>query len=179
MPPAQAGRPAATSSAAERLRAVLVPVVERTGYDLDVVTVTGVGRRRVVRLVVDGDEALDLDAIAEVSRAVSDELDAHDDALAGGPYVLEVTSPGVDRPLREHRHWRRAAGRLVRVDVAGAAFLGRVVSADDAGVTFADPADGSSRVIGWDSLGVGRIEIEFTRAGSSESEPDDDVDGEV
>ena len=65
-----------------------------------------------MRVVVDRDGGIDLDAVAEVSRAVGAALDADPDAMPG-TYVLEVTTPGVDRPLTQPRHWRRAKGRLV------------------------------------------------------------------
>ena len=101
----------------EHLLDVLAPVVAATGYDLEDVTVTSAGRRSLVRVIVDADGGVDLDAVAEVSRVVSEALDGDADggAAFAGPYVLEVSSPGVDRPLTEPRHWRRAIGRLVQV----------------------------------------------------------------
>ena len=89
------------------------------GYDLEEVSVTAAGRRSLIRVTVDGDDGIDLDGIATVSRAVSEALDAaeQDGPAFAGPYVLEVSSPGVDRPLTEPRHWRRALGRLVTVPV--------------------------------------------------------------
>ena len=98
---------------------------------------TPAGRRSVVRVVVDRDEGVTLDDIAEVSRAVSEVLDRNDDGMGRTPYVLEVTSPGVDRPLTEARHWRRNVGRLVTVAVGPAGrtqeVTGRVTAVDDAG----------------------------------------------
>ena len=119
MPPARA---TTTAKAREHLMEVLAPVVSATGHDLEDLTVTAAGRRSLVRVVVDADGGIDLDAVADISRAISDALDAEaGDAPGGaafaGPYVLEVTSPGVDRPLTEQRHWRRAVGRLVEVGV--------------------------------------------------------------
>src|SRR3954470_12786161 len=142
MPPASAGASAAASAgrAREHLLQLLEPVVSKAGYDLKDVTVTSAGRRSLVRVTVDADGGIDLDAVAVVSRLVSDALDADAQepssprALAGA-YVLEVSSPGVDRPLTEPRHWRRAIGRLVKVEVGGRAMTGRVLETDDAGVT--------------------------------------------
>ena len=112
--------PPVTSAAQvrERLLALLEPLVGAAGYDLEDVSVSAAGRRSVVRVFVDADGGVDLDAVATVSRVVSDALDERDSdfggaGLLGGAYVLEVSSPGVDRPLTEPRHWRRAAGRLV------------------------------------------------------------------
>jgi len=121
-------------------------VLAPAGFDLEDVSVTRAGSRSVVKVVVDRDGGIDLDAVAEASRLVSEALDAaeapgDDPAVGGaaagapwpglgGPYVLEVTSPGVDRPLVAPRHWRRARGRLVAVETTdGERFVGRVRAA--------------------------------------------------
>jgi ribosome maturation factor RimP len=157
MPPAQAGPP--PDAARRQLTELLVPVVESAGYDLEDVTVSQAGRRSLVRVIVDADGGVDLDGVAQVSRAVSDALDDGDDFA--GPFVLEVSSPGVDRPLREPRHWRRAAGRLVEVAVEDRALVGRVLGADDHGVRL--DVDGAPRHIPWAALGPGKVQIEFNR----------------
>src|SRR3712207_9422431 len=80
-------------------------------------------------------------SVAELSRALSVVLDAQDEALGRSPYVLEVTSPGVDRPLTAPRHWRRNVGRLVSVAVGTEGrreqVTGRVVRVEDGGVVLA------------------------------------------
>jgi ribosome maturation factor RimP len=161
MPPARA---TTTAQAREHLLEVLTPVVSATGHDLEDVTVTSAGRRSLVRVVVDADGGVDLDAVADISRAISDALDA--DAPGGsafsGPYVLEVTSPGVDRPLTEPRHWRRAIGRLVQVQAGDDTVAGRVRSADGDGVTL-ELDGGAQRAIGWSDLGKGKVQVEFNR----------------
>ena len=162
--------------ATERLNGWIEPVVGASGYDLEELVVTPAGRRSVVRVVVDRDEGVTLDDIAEVSRAVSDVLDANDDGM-GTPYVLEVTSPGVDRPLTQRRHWQRNVGRLVTVGVGpqGSAeqVTGRITAVDDAGVTLAVEAKGKPgakkrppepRQVPWTQLGAGRVQVEFGRA---------------
>jgi ribosome maturation factor RimP len=145
-----------------RVRPVLEPVVTAAGYDLEDVNVTAAGRRSVVRVVVDRDGGIDLDAVAEISRAVSDALDAAD-SLGSSPYVLEVTSPGVDRPLTLARHWRRNIGRLVQAGER----TGRIVAADDDGVTL-DVA-GEHQVVGYPELGAGQVQVEFSRPGGGGS----------
>ncbi len=166
--PGRAGR--APEPAHGRLRAVIEPVVDSAGFDLEDVTVQAVGRRSVVRVVVDADDGVNLDAVADISRAVSAALDEQTPggAAFAGPYVLEVTSPGVDRPLTEPRHWWRARGRLVRVSVEGTELTGRVVDADDAGVTIG--TDGGERRVDWAALGAGRVQVEFNRATLAERE---------
>ncbi|HEU5005971.1 MAG TPA: ribosome maturation factor RimP [Jatrophihabitantaceae bacterium] len=175
MPPASAGRSA--SDARERLLETLRPVVEATGYELEDVSVTSAGRRSLVRVSVDTDgpgPGIDLDGIAVVSRAVSDALDAAGaawDAAFAGPYVLEVSSPGVDRPLTEPRHWRRATGRLVQVPVGERAVTGRVRAVTESGVVL-DVA-GTEHEYGWTELGRGKVQVEFSRPDGDNAASDD------
>jgi ribosome maturation factor RimP len=151
-----------------RVRAVLAPVVDGAGLVLEDVTVTPAGRRRVVRVVVDLPEdaegGLDLDTVADVSRAVSDALDASD-VLGGSPYVLEVSSPGVDRPLTERRHWSRARGRLVIAEVhrggTAAEVTGRVLEVGPDGVRLGTA--GGTTLLTWADLWRGRVQVEFAR----------------
>ena len=157
----------------QRLRDVLEPVVTGAGYDLEDVTVTAAGRRSVVRVIVDRDGGLDLDAVADISRVVSETLDA-DDVTGEAPYTLEVSSPGVDRPLTEPRHWRRAVGRLVRASVRDEKDVtGRVRRADDAGVTF--DVEGAERTVPYDALGAGKVQVEFNRPGAAFDEEEDEA----
>ena len=167
MPSAQAGPP--PDAARQQLRALVAPVVETAGYDLEDLSVRVVGRRSLIRVTVDADHGVDLDGAAEVSRAISDALDAAAPGGAefAGPYVLEVTSPGVERPLREPRHWRRAAGRLVSVQVDERSVTGRVVGADDDGVSL--DLDGARQHVPWRQLGSGRVQVEFNRPSGDEA----------
>jgi ribosome maturation factor RimP len=147
-----------------QLRAVVEPVVGTAGYDLEDLTVSRAGRRSVVRVVVDRDGGLDLDAVADVSRLVSKALDAAEDRgreIITGEYQLEVSSPGVDRPLTLPRHWRRNIGRLVKVGP----LVGRVVGVDDAGVMLevAGEKAGEKVVLAHGDLGPGRVQVEFNR----------------
>jgi ribosome maturation factor RimP len=171
MPPDTAGGSAA--QARERLLGLLGPVIAAAGYELDDVSVTAAGRRSLVRVSVDADGGIDLDAVADVSRVVSDAIDATDaDAPGGaafaGPYVLEVSSPGIDRPLSEPRHWRRAVGRLVQVEVQGRPVTGRVLGADGSGVAL--EVAGAHRGVPWAELGRGTVQVEFNRPRDDEEE---------
>jgi ribosome maturation factor RimP len=164
MPPETAGGSAAQTR--ERLLGLLGPVVAAVGYDLEDLTVTVAGRRSLIRVIVDTDGGIDLDAVAEVSRVVSLAIDDTDAGSPGGvafagPYVLEVSSPGVDRPLTEPRHWRRAVGRLVTVPVAATTTTGRVIDTSGSGVTL--EIGGARRDIAWGELGHGTVEVEFNR----------------
>ena len=185
-----------TDPTTARLAGWIEPVVAEAGYDLEDLVVTPAGRRSVVRVVVDRDQGVTLDDIAEVSRAVSEVLDANDDGM-GTPYVLEVTSPGVDRPLTDPRHWRRNTGRLVTVTVGPAGrteeVTGRVTAVGDAGVDLAVETKGkpgakkrppTARSVPWAELGPGRVQVEFGRPGSGEDTADggtldDGADGDA
>jgi len=145
-----------------RVAAIIEPVVSAAGYELESVEVTPAGRRRVVRIVVDADTGVSLDGVAEISRAVSAILDDHDNVVGGAPYVLEVSSPGVDRPLTAPRHWRRSTGRLVQVPVSGRGPVrGRVRRADEQAVVL--DVDGVECTFGYEALGQGRVQVEFSR----------------
>ena len=168
-------------TASSRLTEVLTPLVAAAGYDLEDLRVSAAGKRSVVRVVVDKDGGVTLDDVADISRVVSDALDVEDEAdptLLGTSYVLEVSSPGVDRPLTQPRHWRRNAGRLVTATLReGAPVTGRISAADDDAVTL-DVA-GAPRVLPYADVVKGLVQVEFSRA----AEPDaddltDDEDGD-
>jgi ribosome maturation factor RimP len=173
-------RGAGRGGQAARLTEVIAPVTGGAGFDLEDVSVSRVGRRHLVRVVIDRDAGVDLDAITEVSRSVSSALDAAEQAGAAvvpGEYVLEVSSPGVDRPLTEPRHWHRSVGRLVTVAVAhgeGTRHLtGRVVDADDRRVML--EVDDGPVELPYDRLGPGRVQVEWQREPDRESAGDLDV----
>jgi ribosome maturation factor RimP len=155
---------------AERIVGLLEPAVAAMGMDLEDVRITSAGRRRRLRVVVDSDGGVSLDDIALVSRELSATLDRAA-AMGEAPYTLEVSSPGVDRPLTEPKHWRRAVGRLVTAPLRSQphsatdgpadslTVTGRVTGADSRGVRL--DVDGESREFGYFELGPGRIQIEF------------------
>lgn len=166
-------------TASTRLAELLAPVVAGAGYDLEDLVVTAAGKRSVVRVLVDKDGGVTLDDVADVSRVLSealDEADEQDPSLLGPSYVLEVSSPGVDRPLTEPRHWRRNVGRLVRaVLVGGGVVEGRVLRADDEQVVLDE--GGSERVLPHAELDRGSVQVEFHRPGAGPGHvADDDTD---
>lgn len=101
----------------EKCRQAAIEVCKAAGVDLEDFSISKAGRREVVRVVVDRDGGVDLDSIAEISLQISETLDKID-LGEDSPFVLEVGSPGVDRPLTEPRHWRRAVGHLVEYVLA-------------------------------------------------------------
>lgn len=117
-------RPAGLPSP-EQVIALLDDEFARAGYEIEDVVVEAHTRPARIRVVADGDTPLDLDAVAELSRHASALLDGLDTGSA--PYVLEVSSPGVERPLTAEKHFRRARGRRVEVRLAdGAVVTGRL-----------------------------------------------------
>jgi ribosome maturation factor RimP len=147
-----------SNASAPRVRAVVEPVVIAAGCDLEDVVVRRAGSRHLVQVVVDKDGGISLDDVADVSRVVSDALDASD-AIAGA-YVLEVGSPGVDRPLTEPRHWRRNVGRLVAVHRNGAPLVtGRVLAADE--TTLRLDVDGTETELALADVTKGAVQVEF------------------
>lgn len=180
--------PSQASSQADGVRKLIEPLAEAAGLVVEDVAITPAGRRRVLRITVDLPETetggVPLDAVSTASQAISAALDA-DTTMGGTPYVLEVSSPGTDRPLTQRRHWLRARGRLVSVVAADGVRTseppwshdgssGRLTEVDDDGVRL----DGERR-FGWEQIRLGRVELDFSRP---VEEPDDeggpDIDGE-
>lgn len=141
------------------IESVVRDAVAGTGFELENLEEVRAGQRRLIRVIIDSDTGVGLDDIAAVSRAVSLALDQHDELIAG-PYHLEVTSPGVDRPLTAPRHWRRNRKRLVRASlVDGEELIGRIGDCDDDGVTLL--ASGALRRVLYTDLRRAVVEVEF------------------
>lgn len=144
---------------AKRLEPIVADAVTGVGFDLDALEVQQAGRRKLVKVIVDSDAGVGLDEVADVSRAVSAVLDEHDELLAGA-YTLEVTSPGLGRPLTQQRHWRRAKFRLVKITPKeGAAYTGRVGLAGEQSVRVL--VDGRITEVKYASLAKASVEVEF------------------
>ncbi len=148
----------------DRLRELIEPVVTAGGLDLEDVMVSRMGRRYLVRVTVDADGGVGHDELSDVSRAVSRALDDAEDSggeLTPDAYTLELSSPGIDRPLTLPRHWRRNLGRLVAVRVDGRQLTGRVSAVDEHGVSL--DVNGQRVDAAFAALGPGRVQVEFTR----------------
>lgn len=186
--PSTPGR-ASGAAAADRVREVVAPVVGAAGLYLEDVVVHPAGRRTVVRVVLDLAEdeigSLDLDTLGQVSRDISATLDEHDPVR--GEYVLEITTPGTDRPLTEPRHFLRARTRLVRLTLRdGSVRTGRLVAADAESYTIepTGAAKGSAKAAPGEPVQVpaqdvvrGSVEVELARATAEDDEQTtDDTD---
>lgn len=155
----------------ERIESVLPGPLAELGLDLEAVELTPAGKRRVLRIALDADGGLSLDDVAAATKAIDRVLEATGpdgaaDVLGQQPYTLEVTSRGVDRPLTLPRHWRRNAGRLVKVAVTGAdgertELVGRILASTDDAATL-DVA-GSEVEVAYPAVAKALVQIEFNR----------------
>ena len=167
----------------EQVVAVLGPAVGTTGLELEAVELRTVGRRLVLRVLVDSERGVSLDEVAAASQAVSEALDSSD-VLGDEPYTLEVSSPGVDRPLTEIRHWRRSTGRLVHVTLRdGRELTGRVLAVADADVELELSVKGrtSRTTVALAEVARAVVQVEFSRVATADlgDVPDDAVDDDA
>ncbi|MEU6949978.1 ribosome maturation factor RimP [Streptomyces sp. NPDC046316] len=163
-----------STTQSDRLRALLEPLIASQGLDLEELEVASVGRKRVLRVVVDSDEGADLDQVADVSRALSAKLD-ETDAMGEGEYTLEVGTPGAERPLTEHRHYVRATGRLAKLQLNdGAEVVARILAVDEDGIDLEVPGvkgrKPTARRVEFADVAKARVEIEFNRKDKKEEE---------
>jgi ribosome maturation factor RimP len=136
----------------------------RAGYDIEDVVVTDAAKSPRIVVVTDGDEGLDLDAITTLSRIASEVLDRLEDSA---PYVLEVTSPGVDRPLTSDRHFRRAHGRKVEMTLSDGSQLTGRLGALDGGIVALVVNEGGSgkysvRELSREAITKAVVQVEFS-----------------
>ncbi|WP_240136884.1 ribosome maturation factor RimP [Streptomyces sp. MUM 178J] len=163
-----------STTQSERLRGLLEPLVSAADLDLEEIEVSRAGRRRMLRIIVDSDQGVELDACAELSRTISQKLDEAD-AMGEGEYVLEVSSPGADRPLTQHRHYVRAVGRLVKFQLnEGGELTARILTVDDDGLDLEVPGvkgrKPTARRVEFADIAKARVEIEFSRKNTKEEE---------
>lgn len=146
-------------SIAAELIEELSPLVERADALIEDVTVTTAGKRRMVTVLVDHESRfLTLDEVTSLSRIISEYLDTSS-LMGESAFTLEVSSPGVDRPLTKERHWKKNVGRLVKVVQSdGQTSTGRIEEFDGAPLI-----DGVKVPLSEIKRAV--IEVEFKRKG--------------
>jgi ribosome maturation factor RimP len=152
----------------ETIVAAVEPVLAPLGLELFDVQFTGAGRARTVRVVVDCDGGVDLDAITAASERIQPVLDDLDGL---GPFALEVSSPGLERSLSRPEHFRRAVGETVSVKVRdaeaeGRRIRGQLVAADDRGVTVA--AEHGAEQADYDQITQARTVFEWGAASTND-----------
>ena len=143
----------------------------RAGYEVDDVVIDPAARPPRITVIVDGDTALDLDTIAVLSRSASDLLDRLDSI--SDRYVLEVSSPGVDRPLTNEKHFRRARGRKVELALSdGSRLTGRLGETRGGRTTLVvrDGRDWAVRQIPLSEIVKAVVQVEFSPPTQAEME---------
>jgi len=151
----------------EEIAVAITPAIEAAGCYLEEVTLTPAGKRKIMTVIVDGDTNLSLDQVTAVSKEVSAIVEVLP-ALGDTPFTLEVTSPGVDRPLTHPRHWRKNHGRLITVTLEdGKVVKGRIGDSTEIDVEI------DSLKIAYAAMKRALIEIEFKSLKSSENEGDE------
>ena len=151
----------------EEIAVAITPAIEAAGCYLEEVTLTPAGKRKIMTVIVDGDTNLSLDQVTAVSKEVSAIVEILP-ALGDTPFTLEVTSPGVDRPLTNPRHWRKNHGRLINVTLHDEKSVkGRIGDSSEIDVEI------DSVKIAYAAIKRALIEIEFKSLKSADSEGDE------
>ena len=149
-------------SLASNITELLNPAVTRAGFVLEEVTVTPVGKRRMISVVVDCENRNpSLDEVTVVSKEVSAILDTYTQ-LGEMPFTLEVTTPGIDRPLTELRHWKKNVGRLVKITPhTGEKYVSRIKEVLPREVILENK--GKEVTVAFSDISRAQIEVEFNR----------------
>ena len=143
----------------------ITPALLKAGYFLEDVNLVSPGQHRIVTVIVDGESALNLDQVTVASKLVSELLDEAT-FMGETPFTLEVTSPGIDRPLTLPRHFAKNLDRLLKItQVDGTVIAGRILSNSESSVTLAVSEKKESREITVQLADIKRaqVEIEFNR----------------
>ena len=141
----------------DQISQLVEPLVSKAGYILEEVQVQTPGKHRFVTVIVDGETGLNLDQVTEISRTVSEAMDSAP-FMGEAPYNLEVTSPGIDRPLTAPRHWRKNIDRLVKViKTDGETCKGRILAVEDSSATL------DCCTVNFTDIKRALIEVEFNR----------------
>jgi ribosome maturation factor RimP len=143
----------------EEISAAITPALSNLGFYLEDVVITTAGRRSMITVIVDGDTHLSLDQVTQVTKAIG-EIIENIQSLGQTPFTLEVTSPGLDRPLTKPRHWRKNINRLVKVVLLdGKEIKGRVRDSTQISATI------DEQVINLSDIKRAILEIEFKQVG--------------
>jgi ribosome maturation factor RimP len=119
----------------EQVAAVITPAIQALGFYVEDISITSAGRRSMLTVIVDGDTHLSLDQVTVATKAIS-EIVENLPTLGNNPFTLEVTSPGLDRPLTKPRHWRKNKDRLIKIVLNdGKEVTGRIKDSTEADVT--------------------------------------------
>ena len=171
-----------TAIAEERFR----PIVESAGYILEEVTLTTIANERFLSVIVDHDTSINLDEVTVISRAISEDIDAAD-PFGDLTFTLEVTTPGIDRPLTQPRHWRKNLNRIIRiVKVDGDVVEGRMTAFDEENISLTENIKGRMKkhTVPFSDVKKATVQVEFKHhesllANASDLDEDDVIDEEM
>ncbi len=143
----------------EEIAAAITPTIESLGFYLEDLNITSAGRRSMLTVIVDGDTHLTLDQVTSVTKAIG-EIVENIQSLGQTPFTLEVTSPGIDRPLTKPRHWKKNIDRLVKVVLQDTSEVkGRIKNSNQETATIDD------KLIKFTDIKRATLEVEFKQAG--------------
>jgi len=149
----------------DQISEFISPALHKAGYFLEDINVVSPGQHRIVTVIVDGESALNLDQVTVASKLVSELLDEAP-FMGETPFTLEVTSPGIDRPLTLPRHFAKNADRLLKVTKTdGEVVTGRILSNTEVDVTLTvtEKKDVKQVTITLANIKRAQVEIEFNR----------------
>ena len=139
----------------EDISAAITPALEALGFYLEDVTIISAGRRSMLTVIVDGDTHLSLDQVTSATKAIGEIVESIE-SLGETPFTLEVTSPGLDRPLTKVRHWQKNINRLVKVVLLdGSEIKGRIKDVNEVSATV------DEKNINYSDIKRATLEIEF------------------
>lgn len=139
----------------EEISAAIRPIIEATGNYLEELTITTAGRVKILTVIIDSDAHLNLDQVTAVTKEISQVIEELP-ALGETAFTLEVTSPGLDRPLTKPRHWRKNLDRLVKITMtSGQVIEGRIGAASETSVLV------DENTVSYEDIKRAVLEIEF------------------
>ena len=139
----------------EDMSAAIRPIIEASGNYLEELTITSAGKVKILTVIVDSDSHLNLDQITAVTKEISEVIETLEE-LGDSAFTLEVTSPGIDRPLTKPRHWRKNFDRLVKITMtSGKDIQGRIGEATETNVLVGD------QKVSFEDIKRAVLEIEF------------------
>jgi ribosome maturation factor RimP len=149
----------------DQITELISPALQQAGYFLEEVNLVTPGQHRIVTVIVDGESALNLDQVTVASKLVSELMDEAT-FMGETPFTLEVTSPGIDRPLTLPRHFSKNVTRLLKITKTdGVVVTGRITSNTDSDVTLAvaEKKESKEVVVALADIKRAVVEIEFNR----------------
>lgn len=143
----------------EEISAVITPAINALGFYIEDITITSAGRRSLITVIVDGDTHLSLDQVTVATKAISEIMETIS-AVGDNSFTLEVTSPGLDRPLTKARHWQKNINRLIKVVLLdGSEIKGRIKNVNEVSATV------DEKNINYSDIKRATLEIEFKQVG--------------